>query len=102
MRTPSSFSVFAPVLMELVAPRRSTVYPLWAAALGLSFIALIAACFQSAYRLLFSLSLSVGPSDQLCATTGNFYLGEAQNAWDNKDTVRRHAPLSRCPSLNLA
>lgn len=59
MRTPSSFSVFAPVLMELVAPRRSTVYPLWAAALGLSFIALIAACFQSAYRLLFSLSLSL-------------------------------------------
>ncbi|GAA5990182.1 hypothetical protein JCM11641_004247 [Rhodosporidiobolus odoratus] len=37
---------------------------LWAAALGLSFIALIAACFQT-----------------------NYYLGNSQNAFDNKDTA---------------
>ncbi|GAA6003973.1 uncharacterized protein JCM10292_000631 [Rhodotorula paludigena] len=41
----------------------TTVYPLWAAALGLSFIPLICACFQN-----------------------NYYLGESQNAWDMKDT----------------
>lgn len=41
---------------------RTTVYPLWAAALGLSFISLIAGCFQT-----------------------NYYLGNQQNAFDNKD-----------------
>lgn len=41
-----------------------TVFPLFAGALGLSFLPLIAACFQS-----------------------NFYLGTQQNAYDNKDTT---------------
>ncbi|BGP44106.1 hypothetical protein JCM10449v2_008169 [Rhodotorula kratochvilovae] len=41
----------------------ATVDPLWAGTPGLSFIALVAVCFQS-----------------------NYYLGEVQNAWDNKDT----------------
>ncbi|BGP47631.1 hypothetical protein JCM10450v2_003496 [Rhodotorula kratochvilovae] len=41
-----------------------TVYPLWAAALGVSFVSLIAACFQK-----------------------NYYLGKAQNAFDNKNTA---------------
>lgn len=40
-----------------------TVFPLWAGALGLSFIPLIAACYQT-----------------------NYYLGTQQNAYDNKDT----------------
>ncbi|BGP13623.1 hypothetical protein JCM10213v2_001555 [Rhodosporidiobolus nylandii] len=44
----------------------ATVYPLWAAALGLSFIALIAACFQS-----------------------NYFLGSAQNAYDKRDVTGR-------------
>lgn len=42
----------------------TTVYPLWAAALGLSFISLIAACFQS-----------------------NYFLGDTQNAYDHQDTA---------------
>lgn len=41
----------------------ATVYPLWAAALGVSFFCLILALFQS-----------------------NFYLGEAQNSYDHQDT----------------
>ncbi|GAA5973289.1 hypothetical protein JCM11641_003054 [Rhodosporidiobolus odoratus] len=41
----------------------TTVFPLWSAALGLSFICLIAACFQK-----------------------NYALGNAQNAYDHKDT----------------
>ncbi|GAA5996014.1 uncharacterized protein JCM10292_004891 [Rhodotorula paludigena] len=40
-----------------------TVFPLWAAALGVSFVCLIAAMFQS-----------------------NFFLGDSQNAYDHKDT----------------
>ncbi|ORY62845.1 major facilitator superfamily domain-containing protein [Leucosporidium creatinivorum] len=40
-----------------------TVFPLWSAALGLSFVCLICACFQS-----------------------NFFLGDAQNSYDHKDT----------------
>ncbi|GAA5868813.1 hypothetical protein JCM1840_005127 [Sporobolomyces johnsonii] len=40
-----------------------TVYPLWSAALGISFICLIAACFQK-----------------------NYYLGDTQNSYDHKDT----------------
>lgn len=43
-----------------------TVFPLWAGALGLSFIPLIAACYQT-----------------------NYYLGGQQNAYDNKDTKGR-------------
>jgi len=41
-----------------------TVYPMWAAALGLSFISVIAGCFQT-----------------------NYYLGNQQNAYDNKDVT---------------
>ncbi|GAA6006225.1 uncharacterized protein JCM10292_000027 [Rhodotorula paludigena] len=41
-----------------------TCFPLWAAALGLSFLALLAACFQT-----------------------NFYLGDSQNSFDHKDTA---------------
>ncbi|GAA5927334.1 hypothetical protein JCM10213_003443 [Rhodosporidiobolus nylandii] len=44
----------------------ATVYPLWSAALGLSFICLIAACFQK-----------------------NYSLGDSQNAYDHKDTSGR-------------
>lgn len=40
----------------------TTVYPLWAGALGLSFVSLIAGLFQT-----------------------NYYLGDQQNAYDNKD-----------------
>jgi len=43
---------------------RKTVYPLWAAALGLSFIPIIAACFQT-----------------------NYQLGSAQNMYDGKDSA---------------
>ncbi|GAA5821539.1 hypothetical protein JCM3770_000861 [Rhodotorula araucariae] len=53
----------SPLRQGAIKAYEATVFPLWAGALGLSFIALIAACFQS-----------------------NFYLGEAQNAWDHKDT----------------
>ncbi|GAA6011435.1 hypothetical protein JCM11491_002784 [Sporobolomyces phaffii] len=43
-----------------------TVYPLWAAGLGVSFICIIAACFQK-----------------------NYYLGNSQNAYDHKDSSGR-------------
>ncbi|GAA5849250.1 hypothetical protein JCM3766R1_002311 [Sporobolomyces carnicolor] len=43
-----------------------TVYPLWTAALGISFICIIAACFQK-----------------------NYYLGDSQNAYDHKDSSGR-------------
>ncbi|GAA5857421.1 hypothetical protein JCM5353_004053 [Sporobolomyces roseus] len=43
-----------------------TVFPLWAAALGISFICIAAACFQK-----------------------NYYLGQSQNAYDHKDTSGR-------------
>ncbi|GAA5924043.1 uncharacterized protein JCM15063_005532 [Sporobolomyces koalae] len=44
----------------------TTVFPLWTAALGISFICIIAACFQK-----------------------NYYLGDSQNAYDHKDTSGR-------------
>ncbi|GAA5903733.1 hypothetical protein JCM5296_002132 [Sporobolomyces johnsonii] len=64
-----------------------TVYPLWSAALGISFICLIAACFQSAA----SLWLSFVPSHALIASklggiAENYYLGDTQNSYDHKDT----------------
>lgn len=43
-----------------------TVFPLWSAALGISFICIIAACFQK-----------------------NYYLGDSQNAYDHKDSSGR-------------
>ncbi|GAA5873360.1 hypothetical protein JCM16303_001101 [Sporobolomyces ruberrimus] len=43
-----------------------TVYPLWTAGLGISFICIIAACFQK-----------------------NYYLGNTQNAYDHKDSSGR-------------
>lgn len=51
-----------PVREGAIRAYETTVYPLWAAALGLSFIALLAGCFQT-----------------------NYYLGNQQNAFDNKD-----------------
>ncbi|GAA5894686.1 uncharacterized protein JCM6883_002178 [Sporobolomyces salmoneus] len=44
----------------------ATVYPLWSAALGISFICIIAACWQK-----------------------NYYLGDSQNAYDHKDSSGR-------------
>ncbi|GAA6061195.1 hypothetical protein JCM10212_001516 [Sporobolomyces blumeae] len=43
-----------------------TVYPLWTAALGISFICIIAACFQK-----------------------NYFLGDSQNSYDHKDAAGR-------------
>ncbi|GAA5992982.1 hypothetical protein JCM10908_000783 [Rhodotorula pacifica] len=54
----------SPIRQAAIHAYEDTVYPLWAAALGLSFISLIAACFQS-----------------------NFFLGDAQNAYDHQDTA---------------
>ncbi|GAA5861628.1 hypothetical protein JCM8547_000687, partial [Rhodosporidiobolus lusitaniae] len=53
-----------PVRQGAIQAYETTVYPLWAASLGLSFIALIAAVGQS-----------------------NFYLGDAQNAYDGRDNT---------------
>ncbi|GAA5833832.1 hypothetical protein JCM11251_005980 [Rhodosporidiobolus azoricus] len=52
-----------PIRQGAIRAYEKTVFPLWAAALGLSFIMLIAALFQT-----------------------NYYLGDSQNAYDHKDT----------------
>ena len=52
-----SLSKSAPSLIT-ISIYRTTVYPLWSAALGISFICIIAACFQSLSRLSLSLSLA--------------------------------------------
>ncbi|GAA5833835.1 hypothetical protein JCM11251_005981 [Rhodosporidiobolus azoricus] len=53
-----------PVRQGCIKAYEQTVYPLWSGALGLSFVALIAACFQT-----------------------NYYLGNTQNAYDHKDAA---------------
>ncbi|KAG0661648.1 hypothetical protein C6P46_003869 [Rhodotorula mucilaginosa] len=59
-----SYDYDSPIRQGAIKAYETTVYPLWSAALGLSFIALIAACFQS-----------------------NFFLGDTQNAYDHQDTA---------------
>ncbi|GAA5877897.1 hypothetical protein JCM8547_005532 [Rhodosporidiobolus lusitaniae] len=53
-----------PIRQGAIKAHEATVFPLWAGALGLSFILLICACFQ-----------------------WNFYLSNAQNAYDQKDAT---------------
>ncbi|GAA5919883.1 hypothetical protein JCM6882_001990 [Rhodosporidiobolus microsporus] len=52
-----------PIRQGAIKAYETTCYPLWAAALGLSFVMLIAALFQS-----------------------NYFLGDSQNAYDHRDT----------------
>ncbi|GAA5873307.1 hypothetical protein JCM8547_007065 [Rhodosporidiobolus lusitaniae] len=62
--TIKEYDYSSPIRQGAIKAYEATVFPLWAGALGLSFIPLICACFQS-----------------------NFYLGDAQNAYDHKDAT---------------
>lgn len=69
--------------------RRVTVFPLWSAALGLSFVCLIAACFQVSSRAAPPLPSPQPLTPPARRPQSNYFLGESQNAYDHKDTSGR-------------